>query len=181
MIYEFTNGYYVRGLLEDDLTGPYPSWFEDQKVCKYNSHGNFVKNSEWFRSFYESLNREDQLVWAICHNEDGHIGNISLQSMSFVNRHAEFAIIIGNRNHWRKSVGIQVGLRLLQHGFDKLNLERVYCGTAANCIGMQKLAQQLGMIEEGRRRKHLFLNGEWVDMIEYGILREEFRKQEAPE
>jgi len=30
------------------------------------------------------------------------------------------------------------------------------------------------MIEEGRRRKHLFLDGGWQDMVEYGVLRDDF-------
>lgn len=177
MIYELPDGYYVRGLRESDLTGAYPYWFEDQDVCKYNSHGKFVKNADWFRSFYNQLNSEDQLIWAVCHKQDGHIGNISLQSISFINRNAEFAILIGDRNHWRKLVGLHAGLALLQHGFSKLNLERVYCGTAATNIGMQKLARRLGMVEEGRRRKHIFLDGEWIDMLEYGVLRNEFDNQ----
>lgn len=181
MIYEFANGYYVRNLRESDLNGPYPSWFENQEACKYNSHGKFLKNAAWFRTFYDDLNREDQVVWAICHNDDGHIGNISLQSMSFVNRHAEFAILIGNSKHWRKSVGLYAGRALLQHGFSKLNLERIHCGTAATNFGMQKLAKQLGMVEEGRRRKHLFLDGEWVDMVEYGVLREDFQGRQSSE
>ena len=80
MIYAIADGYHVRGLRESDLAGPYLSWFEDQQVCKYNSHGKFPKTADWFRAFYGELNREDQLVWAICHKDDGHIGNISLQS-----------------------------------------------------------------------------------------------------
>jgi RimJ/RimL family protein N-acetyltransferase len=176
MIYAIADGYHVRGLRESDLAGPYLSWFEDQQVCKYNSHGKFPKTADWFRAFYGELNREDQLVWAICHKDDGHIGNISLQGISLVNRNAEFAILIGNQHHWRKSVGLHAGMALLRHGFSKLNLERVYCGTASTNTGMQKLAAQLGMAPEGRRRNHLFLEGEWVDMLEYGVLREEFER-----
>lgn len=174
MIYELPAGYFVRALQEADLAGPYPSWFEDQEVCKYNSHGKYARNSDWFKSFYESANRDDRVVWAVCHRNDGHIGNISLQEMSFINRSAEFAILIGDRRHRGKSVGTYAGRQLLQHGFEKLNLERIYCGTAATNIGMHRLALQLGMAEEGRRRNHLFLEGKWVDMLEYGILRSEF-------
>jgi RimJ/RimL family protein N-acetyltransferase len=29
------------------------------------------------------------------------------------------------------------------------------------------------MIQEGCRRKHLFIDGEWVDLVEYGLLRED--------
>jgi len=175
MIYELDGGYYVRSLRETDLDGPYQSWFESQEVCKYNNHGKFFKNANWFREFYNQLNREDQLVWAICHREDGHIGNVSLQSISFINRNAEYAILIGNPNHWRKSVGLNASMALLRHGFDKLNLERIYCGTAGTNIGMRNLAMQMGMFEEGRRRKHLFLSGRWEDIIEYGLLREDFK------
>lgn len=174
MIYELADGYHVRGLRESDLDGPYPSWFEDQEVCKHNSHGKFFKNAAWFREFYSGLNREDQVVWAICHQDDGHVGNVSLQSISFINRSAEYAILIGNPKHWNKSVGLNASLALLRHGFLKLNLERIYCGTAAANVGMQRLALRMGMVEEGRRRKHLFLDGRWQDMLEYGVLREEF-------
>ena len=163
--------YYVRAFQEEDLYGAYPSWFEDQEVCKYNSHGNFFKTSEYFREFYKSLNSEDRVVWGICHNQDGHIGNISLQSISLINRNAEFAILLGDKRHWGKGVGGLAGATLISHGFRNLNLERIYCGTAETNNGMRKLATSLGMREEGRRRSHLYLSGEWVDVIEYGILR----------
>lgn len=30
------------------------------------------------------------------------------------------------------------------------------------------------MVEEGRRREALFKNGQYVDIMEYGVLRDEF-------
>jgi RimJ/RimL family protein N-acetyltransferase len=39
---------------------------------------------------------------------------------------------------------------------------------------MRKLALSLGMREEGCRRKQLWLDGNWEDVIEYGILVDEF-------
>jgi RimJ/RimL family protein N-acetyltransferase len=174
MIYQLNSDYFVRALRASDLDGPYPSWFEDQEVCKYNSHGKFARNSDWFKAFYESANAPDRVVWAVCHSKDGHIGNISLQDISLINRNAEFAILIGDRRHHGRGVGKIAGDALLKHGFNKLSLERIYCGTAATNTGMRKLAASLGMVEEGCRRKHLFLDGEWVDMVEFGILKDEF-------
>lgn len=81
--------------------------------------------------------------------------------------------MLGNRNHWGKGVGKLAGKQLLYHGFHKLNLERIYCGIASTNVGMRKLAVVLGMREEGCRRAHLWLDGGFVDMIEYGILRAE--------
>lgn len=174
MIYELSKEYFVRPLAEDDLNGPYTSWFEDQEVCRYNSHGKFFKTKSLFREYLSALNKEDRVVWAVCHVADGHIGNISLQEISFLNRTAEFAIILGDKRHWGRGVGLLAGRALLQHGFRKLDLHRIYCATAATNDGMKKLATSLGMRLEGTRRSQLFLEGARVDVIEYGILRDEF-------
>ena len=175
MIYDLTEGYYVRGLREDDLSGPYQLWFQDQSICKYNSHGKFIKSEKWFREYLEKLDGESKLVWSICHNEDGHIGNISLNKISFINRNAEYAILIGDRRHWGKSVAFNASYILFDHAFNKLNLERIYCGLAATNLRMKGIAMRLGMLEEGVRRKHLYLNGQWDDALEYGILKDEFK------
>jgi RimJ/RimL family protein N-acetyltransferase len=175
MIYKLSEEYFVRPLVESDIEGAYPSWFNDQAVCEFNSHGKFFRNMAYFREFITGLNNEKQVVWAVCHVKDGHIGNVSLQALSFIDRTAEFAIIIGDKRHWGKGVGKLAGLQLLRHGFDKLNLHKVYCGTAAGNTGMQHLAATLGMKLEGTRREHLFLNGEWVDLLEFGVLADEFR------
>lgn len=175
MIYQLNEVYFVRPLEETDIDGPYTSWFEDQEVCRYNSHGKFFKTRAYFHEYVKNTNLEDRVVWAICHTKDGHIGNIALQAISFINRTAEFAILLGDKHHWGKGVGLLAGRKLLEHGFQKLNLERIYCGTAATNKGMNKLAKALGMIQEGTRRSHLFLEGERVDIYEYGILRSEFK------
>jgi RimJ/RimL family protein N-acetyltransferase len=174
MIYQLSPEYFVRPLAMEDLDGPYPTWFDDQEVCRYNSHGKFFKTRANFEQFMLSLDREDRIVWAVCHESDGHVGNISLQQIALINRTAEFAIILGDKRHWGRGVGLLAGRALFRHGFDKLNLERIYCGTAATNLGMQKLAAQLGMKLEGTRRQHLFLEGERVDVLEYGVLRAEF-------
>lgn len=175
MIYKCSEDYFVRQLADSDLEGPWPGWFQNQQVCKYNGHGKLFKSKAYYRRFLDDINREDQIIWAVCHTKDGHIGNVSLQQMSLINRTAEFAIILGDPRHWGKGVGSMVGLQLLKHGFNKLNLERIFCGTAATNVGMIKLATTLGMKHEGTRRQHLFLEGVRVDMVEFGILRSEFQ------
>jgi RimJ/RimL family protein N-acetyltransferase len=174
VIYRLSDEYYLRDLLASDLEGAYPGWFQDQEVCRFNSHGKFFPSRADLAAYVEGCRGGDRVVMAICHQRDGHIGNVSLQSISGIDRTAEFAILLGDRRHWQRGVGELAARALLAHGFDKLNLERIYCGTAAGNLGMQGLARRLGMLEEGRRRGHLFLDGERVDVLEYGILREEF-------
>ena len=181
MIYQLSKDYFVRPLADEDLDGAYPKWFEDQEVCRYNSHGKFFKTKAYFKQYLSDLDRQDRVVWAICHVDDGHIGNISLQEISLINRTAEFAVILGDKRHWGKGVGLLAGRKLIEHGFRKLDLERIHCGTAATNEGMKKLAIGMGMCLEGNRRQHLFLEGSRVDMLEYGILRSEFRNASREE
>jgi ribosomal-protein-alanine N-acetyltransferase len=175
MIYQLTPEYFLRALTAADLDGPYPAWFEDQEVCRYNSHGKFFMPRATFENYLQHAGK-DRVVLAICHAKDGHIGNVSLQEISLIDRTAEFAIILGDKRHWGKGVGALAGRALISHGFNKLNLERIYCGTAATNMGMQKLARALNMALEGTRRQHLFLDGARVDLLEYGVLRSEFEQ-----
>ena len=173
MIYQLSEEYYVRTLRDGDIDGPYPKWFEDQDVSRYNSHGKFFKTEDVFRNFIKSSNSESRIVWAICHKNDGHIGNISLDKISFINRNADYVVIIGNKAHWKKGVAFIASQIIIRHGFNKLNLKRIWCSTAGLNLPMQALAKKLGMIQEGRRRSQFYFEGKWDDMVEYGLLKEE--------
>lgn len=166
----------VRGLSRDELQGNYPKWFNDMEVCKHNSHGVFPKSMAELAGFIDSLGSDkSKIVWAVFELEGGqHVGNVSLQAMNLINRNAEFAVLMGDRNYWGKGYASEAAELLLLHGFQKLNLHRVYCGTAATNIGMQHLAERMRMVREGVRRQALFLNGEYTDIWEYGVLRDEF-------
>ena len=103
-----------------------------------------------------------------------HIGNVSLQDIIFIHGNAELAIILGEKSCWNKGIGREAVRLLMEHGFKALNLHRIWSGTFETNIGFKKLALSLGMIHEGTRRKAVFNNGVYLDVLEYGILRDEF-------
>ena len=130
-------------------------------------------------SYLEMLQTtENNIVWAIIDKDrDLHIGNISLQGINYKIQSAEFAILIGDRESWGKGFAEEAGKILLYHGFQQAGLRRIFCGTSENNVGMQKLALKLGMTQEGVRREALFENGQFVDLVEFGILKNEFNFQ----
>lgn len=177
----FINGekIYLRGLSKNDLDGGYLGWLNDADVCQYNSHHIFPyyreNGEEYIR---KTLRSRSNLVLAINLKEnDLHIGNVSLQKIDYINRSAEFAILIGEKNCWRKGYSKEAAMLILTHGFKELNLQRIYCGTSVDNIGMQRLAASLGMSKEGRRRNAIFKHGVYKDILEFGILRDEFDKR----
>lgn len=166
----------LRNLQLADADGPYPSWMNDPEVCQYNSHHVYPYTPEKARQYIESVRAtSNAVVLAVVIKETGeHIGNISLQGIHPVHRSAEFAILMGDKAHWGNAYGKEAGILLCRHGFNALNLHRIYCGTHEHNVGMQKLALYLGMQEEGRLRQAQFKQGQYVDNLLYGVLRDEF-------
>jgi [ribosomal protein S5]-alanine N-acetyltransferase len=164
----------LRALSAADVDGPYLTWFNDPEVSRLNSHHVFPYTRESALSWVSALaGRRDALVLAI--ELDGrHVGNISLQDISAVGRSAELAIVLGDREVWGQGIGLEAARLLVAHGFGALNLRRIACGTVAANVGMRRIAERLGMQQEGVRRDAVWTDGAYHDVIEFGLLAEEF-------
>jgi RimJ/RimL family protein N-acetyltransferase len=173
----------LRPLTEADVDGGYPHWFNDAEVCRENSHHVYPYTREQALEFIRSLpGKKNMLVLAVCEKTSGkHVGNISLQDINFVHRSAEMAIILGEKACWGKGIGKEAARLLAEHGFRALNLHRIGSGTFETNIGFQKIAVSLGMQLEGTRRQAAFKDGRWLDVLEYGLLRDEFEKMNKKE
>ena len=169
---------YLRALLESDADGPYPCWFNDAEVCRGNSHHVFPYTREGAVAYIKHAGQtRDSLILAVILREGHrHIGNIALQDIHPVNRSAELSIVIGARDVWGGGYAHEAAELIVAHGFAELNLERIGCGTFSENGAMQKLALRLGMKEEGRRRRAAFKNGRYQDVVEFGLLRDEFER-----
>lgn len=170
---------YLRALTPLDVDGNYQFWLNDPELNLQNSHHVFPYTRESLLDYVNtSYTRRDVLPLAIVdRSNDRHVGNISLTNIDYVNSTSSFGIIIGERDYWGKGFAQEALTLLLGHAFCALNLNRVYSGTTPLNIGSQKMMEGVGMIREGVRRSHLYKNGEYVDVIEYGVLRAEFLKR----
>jgi ribosomal-protein-alanine N-acetyltransferase len=167
---------HLRALMEKDLNENYLQWLNDEEVCAFNSHAVFPNTEQKMGSYFESLkNQLNNIVLAIVDNNTGkHVGNVSLQNINWVSRNAEFAILLGDKEFWGKGYGEEAALLIVDYGFRRLNLHRIYCGTITGNKGMIKLAAKLKMKEEGLRRQAIYKNGQYLDIYEYGVLKEEY-------
>ncbi|WP_338847001.1 GNAT family protein [Massilia sp. W12] len=166
----------LRLLTPADADGDYPLWLNQAEVCFGNSHHVYPYAREAAREYIAQANKSrDSLTLAIVNKAGVHVGNVALSSIHAVNRSAEFSILLGARSCWGQGFGREAALLMFTHGFDQLNLRRIACGTFSNNIGMQKIAHSLGMRQEGLRRQAVYKDGRYLDVLEYGILDEEFR------
>lgn len=167
---------YLRALNLTDLEGNYPNWLNDPVITLQNSHHVFpyskIELENYIKNAYTST---DKLPLAIVDiKSDKHIGNISLVDINYISRRSNWGLVIGERDFWGKGIASEALILILKHAFDTLNLERVFSGTTSKNIATQKLMEKVGMKKEGVSRKHIFKNGEYLDIINYGILKDEF-------
>lgn len=167
----------LRPLSQDNVTETYVNWLNDAEVCKYNSHHAYPYTLELARQYVGRVrSSQTDVVLAIVAKDSGkHIGNIALQNIHPINKTAEYAVLLGDKEYWGKGVGKEASRLIIAHGFTALNLHRIHCGTSTENVPMQKLAAALGFKEEGRRREAMFKNGAYVDVIEYGMLKNDFK------
>ena len=166
----------LRPFGREHVTQEYIDWFNDPEVTEYNRHGSVKYTLELALEYLDEVQHSSgSIVFAIIAKDTNrHIGNISLQKIDLLSRNAEYAVIIGNKEYWGKGIAKEASRLILQHGFKELNLHRIYCGTPVKNIPMKKLAASLGFVQEGIRKEAMFKNGEFVDVIEYGLLKRKF-------
>ena len=169
---------YLRGLEEKDLTGNYYQWFNEQSTDIYTHHALYPNSMEKMRRFYEqALLHENIIVLAIIDRSDGcHIGNVSLQQIEWINRRAEFAIILGEKEYYGKGLATEAGTLIMDYGFDRLNLNSIWLGVHAENRVALALYKKLGFMEEGRARERFLRNGTISDQILMGLLRSEWNR-----
>lgn len=89
------------------------------------------------------------------------VGVCGLTSIDWVNRRAEFSLYIGPKY---QSMGYgELALRaLIQHGFDRLNLNSIWGEVFAGNPAM-KTFLKVGFRNEGRRKQFYFRDGKYID------------------
>lgn len=67
---------------------------------------------------------------------------------------------------------------LLEYTFDTFEIQGLWAQAFAYNEGSWGLLERLGFVHEGTMRNHRFVRGEYVDVVCYGLLREEWRDRE---
>jgi len=103
------------------------------------------------------------------------IGTIGLHGISPKDHGALLGIAIGEKDYWNKGYGTEATRLILDYGFRQLNLHRIWSASFAFNERGIKLHKRVGFREEGRQREAMFKNGEFHDVVEFGILRDEWK------
>ncbi len=91
-----------------------------------------------------------------------------------VNQHGELIYWIG-KPYWGLGYATEAVQAVIIFAFNRLQLHRVYAHVFQHNMASSRVLQKAGMQYEGMLREHIFKNGQFADLLCYGLLREEFK------
>jgi RimJ/RimL family protein N-acetyltransferase len=169
----------LRGIEREDIP-TFVQWMNDPEVIKYlliNSPLSKVMEEKWFDHQLEIPPEQGQVlaIEVLDSRKWVMIGTTGLHNIEQVNRAAEFGISIGDKRYWNKGYGVITSKLMLKHGFEDLNLNRIYLNVFAENTRAIKAYEAAGYIREGILRQALYKNGSYHDCILMSVLHSEWK------
>ena len=117
---------------------------------------------------------DDRIIRFAIETLDGdYVGGLFLHSRDEKNGKFSFGVIVDcpYRRHGYAEDAVRI---LLRYGFWERRYQKCDSSCAHTNDASIRLHRKLGFLEEGRRRRQWFYNGEYYDEILFGLTREEF-------
>jgi [ribosomal protein S5]-alanine N-acetyltransferase len=105
------------------------------------------------------------------------IGTVSMRSVPR-DRRAELGYWIGYSS-WGRGLASEAVQRVMQWAFVESDLYRVYAQVISSNKRSQRVLKKIGMMHEGTRRGHLRKGRRFVDVDQFGILRDEWTQRSS--
>ena len=165
---------HFRNITEDDLE-MIMNWRTLPEVTSY-MYTDFEPNLEQQREWYTAIGKDPHRLDWIIEADGTDVGLVSIVKIDPVNHRAEWGYYLGSTDVRGKGIGKSVELNILAYVFDELKLNKL-CGEVFRDNKLViEIHQKYGSVIEGTRRSHIFKNGRYRDIVEIGILREEYDK-----
>jgi diamine N-acetyltransferase len=167
----------LRAVTRDDLP-KFAEWLNDPEVIA----GLMVRipfsledEQQWFEGLSKLPQAERPLAIEIPEGESWRmIGNTSFHDIQSVERMAEFGIMIGDKSVWSQGYGSETTWLMLQHGFETLNLNRIYLRVYESNPRAVRAYEKVGYVHEGRMRQAIYKDGKYADVLLMSVLRSEW-------
>ncbi len=168
----------LRATERSDLPA-FATWLNDPEVYEGLSlllPLSLEAEENWFETMLKSPREEQALVIEIRQGEGWKvIGNCSFMHVDQRNRSAEIGIFIGEKSCWNQGYGTEVMRLLLKHGFESLNLHRIFLRVFETNPRAIRSYEKAGFVHEGRFRQAEYRHGQYHDVLIMSVLRPEWQ------
>jgi RimJ/RimL family protein N-acetyltransferase len=127
----------------------------------------------WFTGVQQ---RPDTRIFGIrLRDGDRLAGSCQLHSIHPSHRSAELQIRIGADDVRGRGIGTEATQLLVRHGFEQLDLHRIYLHVFETNEPAKRLYRRVGFRTEGVLREAAWIEEKWVNVILMALLRSEYR------
>lgn len=155
-------------------------WINNPLNNKYLHYNLPLKVENTLKWFEKNKNRTDRYDATIV-VDNRPVGLIGLLGIDRKNSKAEYYITIGERDYLGKGIAFEATKLLLEYGFVKLCLNKIFLYTEEKNISAQKLFEKIGFQKEGLIKDNIFYNNKYINRFLYSFFREDyFQNKETP-
>ena len=150
-----------------DVTADHVGWLNDPEVVKFSNQRFRRHDLASCQAYFDSFAGSDNSFLSIRRlSDDKAVGTLTV----YRNGHhgtAGVGIMVGDPSAWGQGIGQDAWSLVIDWLIDGEKTRKVTAGTLACNIGMLRLMQRSGMVEEAVRREQELVDGVAQDIIYY--------------
>ena len=155
------------------------AWLNDPEVRQ--NLFNFLplslaEEEQWFEDVLKQPATERPMTIEIRDGESWRpVGNCGFIHINWRCRAGELGIFIGEKSLWNQGYGTEAIRLLLRHGFNTLNLNRIFLYVFETNPRGLRAYEKAGFVQEGRLRQAEYQDGKYIDMLVLSVLASEWK------
>jgi len=153
-------------------------WINSPQITQWMMAGTFPMYIKTEQDWFASHGQDDKnIVFVLETLENEPIGTIGLHNIRWVSRLAELGIMIGEKNKWQNGYATEAEAHIIQYAFRTLNLRKLEARVFSDNPASLGAAKKNGFCKEGKLEQHLFVAGEYRDLLALRLFRSEWEEQ----
>lgn len=168
----------LAGIDPDEVSKSFAQWNRDSEFMRLlDTDPPRLRSSKSIKEWIEKDFEDNKgMYWFAIRalDDDRLLGDMTLSVVDWGSRNAFMGIGIGAREFWGKGYGSDAIELLLRYAFTELNLRRVSLNVFEFNERAIRSYEKVGFRLEGRERQVMQREGRRWDIIDMGILREEW-------
>ncbi len=157
------------------------AWLNDPEVTAGLSMFlglSLVREEQWFENMLKEPPEQHPMMIEVRDGESWKpVGDCGLHILDWRNRNAEFGIFIGEKSYWNQGYGTEATRLILHHGFETLNLHRIYLRVFRSNARAIRAYEKVGFVHEGCFREAEYRQGKYEDILIMSVLKPEWEER----
>ena len=159
------------------------TWLNDPEVISGIRTIYPMSNEDESRWFDLMLTRPQELHPMVIEVKDGvkwvMIGTCGFNQIDWRNANGEVGIMLGEKKYWDQGYGTEAMHLLLKHGFETMNLHRIYLVVHEDNDRANRCYKKVGFEVEGKLRDAVYKNGKYIDDLIESMLRPDWKDDQS--